>query len=74
MLFLNRNGTVKFNRKISNSHGFFKGEFDYIGTSVAMIGDLDGNGSNDFITGGMSNTDTGSLWVLFMNSSFTVLH
>ena len=50
VLFLNANGTVKGDQKISDTEGAFEGvldDSDYFGCSVASLGDLDGDGVQD---------------------------
>ena len=47
ILFLNSDGTVKGHAKISPTEGGFNGvldDHDYFGSSVASLGDLDGDG------------------------------
>jgi hypothetical protein len=47
VLFLAPNGTVKAEQKISDTAGNFQGvldRFDNFGSSVAALGDLDGDG------------------------------
>jgi hypothetical protein len=47
VMFLNANGTVKAHQKISDTAGNFLGVLEYgdlFGTSVAAIGDLNGDG------------------------------
>ena len=79
VLFLNADGTVKAEQKISATAGGFGGSLvavDQFGTAVAPIGDLDGDGLLDvavsahgFDDGG---TDRGGLYVLFLNADGTV--
>jgi hypothetical protein len=79
ILFLNTDGTVKLEQKISDTQGGFGGTLDngdQFGTSVADIGDLDGDGVTDLAVGASQDDDGGSdrgaVWILFMNSDGTV--
>lgn len=60
VLFLNSNGTVGSSVKISRSQGNFTGyleAFDRFGTSVASVGDLDGDGIGDLAVGADGDND-----------------
>ena len=79
IVFLNTNGTVKGQQKISASEGGFTanlGETDRFGTSVLMIGDLDGDSVRDLAVGARNDddggTDRGAVYVLFLNADGTV--
>jgi len=79
VLFLNSNGTVKSKQKISHTSGGLGsglGNGDWFGSSVAGIGDLDGDGTRDLLVGAERDDDgtsnTGAVYVLFMNSDGTV--
>lgn len=79
ILFMNNDGTVNSRQKISHTTGNFKGglaDGDQFGTSIADMGDLDGNGANDLAVGAPGGddggTDRGAVWILFMNSNGTV--
>ena len=79
ILFMNHDGTVKSNQKISDTEGNFTGtldEYDSFGSSVSSIGDLDGDGTTDLAVGAMCDSDgitgAGALWILFMNRDGTV--
>jgi len=79
VLFLNKNGTVKSHQKISDTQGGFTGtldDLDWFGSSVASLGDLDGDGVGDLAVGASWDDDGGSrrgaVWVLFLNKNGTV--
>jgi hypothetical protein len=79
ILFLNSNGTVKAEQKISDSAGGFTGTLsdeDRFGWSVAGIGDLNGDTIEDIAVGELydddSNDNAGALWILFLNMDGTV--
>ncbi len=83
ILFLNTNGTVKSHQKISSTEGGFIGPLrddDHWGHSMAMVGDLDGDGVEDLAVGtardddgGLDiDADRGAIWILFLNADMTV--
>ena len=79
VLFLNTDGTVKANQKISNTQGGFTGTLqggDMFGDSLASPGDLDGDGVADLVVGANGDNDggadRGAAWVLFLNTNGTV--
>jgi len=79
ILFLNADGTVKSEQKISNTTGGFGGalaDFNFFGFSVANIGDLDSDGLDDLAVGARSDgdggTNRGAVWILFLNDNGTV--
>ena len=78
ILFMNANGTVKASTKLSSGVNGAPtlADSDYFGTSLAALGDLDGDGVADLAVGAAGD-DTGGLrrgavHVLFMNSDGTV--
>ena len=81
LLFLNRDGSVKNQAKISDFQGNFLGvleDLDEFGRSIANLGDLDGNGVIDLAVGAIGDDDggadqKGAVWILFMNADGTVL-
>jgi len=79
ILFMNVDGTVQAQQKISSTSGNFTGELhtgDHFGSAVAGVGDLDGDGVVDLAVGASGDDDGGSdrgaVWILFMNSDGTV--
>ncbi|UCH84531.1 MAG: FG-GAP repeat protein, partial [Candidatus Latescibacterota bacterium] len=77
VLFLNTDGTVKAEQKISDTAGGFTGELgsvDVFGCAVAALGDYDNDGVEDIVVGAhsWSGSETGSIWVLFLNDDGTV--
>jgi len=84
ILFLNSDGTVKDQQNISSVDGGFGAglnDGDFFGTSVANLGDLDGDGVIDLAVGAVGDddggglgTNSGAVWILFMNSDGTVKH
>ena len=72
-------GTVIGYQKISHTEGGFTGGLDpddNFGSSVASIGDLNGDGVTDLAVGAHTDDDggeeTGAVWVLFLNVDGTV--
>ncbi|MCA9074995.1 MAG: FG-GAP repeat protein [Planctomycetaceae bacterium] len=79
VLFLNPDGTVKAHQKISDTQGHLTaalGNFDYFGTSIASLGDLDGDGITDLAVGTRGDDDgagnRGAVYMLFLNADGTV--
>ncbi len=79
VFFLNSDGTVKHEQKISETHGGFTGildDDDQFGRSVCSLGDVDGDGVDDILVGAMYDDDgglnRGAVYVLFMNADATV--
>ena len=79
ILFMNTNGSVKNLSKISDTQGNFGGtldDYDAFGTSVANIGDIDGDGVIDLAVGAAGDDDGGSsrgaVWLIFMQSNGSV--
>ncbi|MFH1313983.1 MAG: FG-GAP-like repeat-containing protein [Candidatus Eisenbacteria bacterium] len=79
VLFMNTDGTVKAHQKVSDTQGGSTGVLDNgdcFGTSVDLLGDLDGDGIQDLAVGAQydddGGTDRGAVWLLFMNANGTV--
>ncbi|OVE82738.1 hypothetical protein BVY03_00215, partial [bacterium K02(2017)] len=79
ILFMNTDATVSSYQKISDTAGNFTAtldNLDYLGYSVANMGDLDGDGIIDLSVGIHNDDDGGSnrgaVYVLFMNTTGTV--
>jgi hypothetical protein len=79
ILFLNGDGTVRSEQKISDDTGGFEGDlddYDGFGHALANIGDLNGDGVTDLAVGAPNDDDggedRGAVWILFMNSDGTV--
>ena len=80
ILFMNADGTVKAEQKISPASGGFGsgllGAFDNFGRALAGIGDINGDGVKDLAVGvpfdddGVNNA--GAVWILFLNIDGTV--
>jgi len=73
IVFLNSDGTVKSEQKISDTAGNFNGVLDNqdsFGTNIANMGDLDGDGVTDLAVGAQGDDDgglnKGAVWILFM--------
>jgi len=79
ILFLRQDGTVRDTQKISDTDGNFDGQLadgDRFGAAITTLGDLDSNGAIDLAVGAPGDddggTDTGAVWILFMNADGTV--
>ncbi|MCH7720772.1 MAG: FG-GAP repeat protein [Planctomycetes bacterium] len=79
VLFLNVDGTVKSHQKISDTEGGFTGtldDFGDFGSSLASLGDLDGDRVGDLVVGQHAGDDgghaRGAVWILFLNPDGTV--
>jgi hypothetical protein len=79
ILFLNADGTVKSEQKISSTSGGLVGSLgngDSFGVSASSLGDLDGDGVSDLAVGAWNDDDgglnRGAVWILFLNSDGTV--
>ena len=79
ILFLNADGTVKTEQKISDLAGGFAGmldDNDHFGIAVEALGDLDGDGIADLAVGAFRDddggTNYGAVWILFLDTDGTV--
>ena len=79
ILFMNSDGTVKAQQKISDNEGNLDDNLnsdDRFGSAVAGIGDLNGDGVNDLAVGanqdGDGGSDRGAVWILFLNTDGTI--
>lgn len=79
ILFLNPDGTVKSQQKISSNAGGFLGQLDNedrFGTAVAGLGDLDDDGVPDIAIGAPEDDDgglnNGAVWIAFLLSDGTI--
>ncbi len=79
VLFLDPDGTVKHEQKISVGQGGFTGviEFgDRFGSSLSVLGDLDGDGVTELGVGSIYDDDggsnSGSAWICFLQADGTV--
>ncbi len=74
ILFLNTDGTVKSQQKISATQGGFSGSLDdadSFGNAVAAVEDLNGDGIADLALGAFGDDDggmnRGAVWMLFLD-------
>lgn len=79
ILFLNTDGTVSSYTKISDTQGSFGGTLDdndNFGSSLAFLGDVDGDGVGDLAVGAWNdddgNTNRGAVWILYLKTDGTV--
>ncbi len=79
ILFMNPDGSVKAQQKISSTEGDFDGNLQdgvRFGSAIDIAGDLDSDGVADLAVGSSGDDDGGSdrgaIWVLFMNTDGTV--
>ncbi|MGB5716993.1 MAG: integrin alpha [Gammaproteobacteria bacterium] len=80
MLFMDDNGLVDQEQKISSDAGDFAGDLDdddLFGSAVAGIDDLDGDGAFDLAVGAPGGDENGpergEVWILFLDSEGKVL-
>jgi hypothetical protein len=77
VLFLNANGSIKSSTKIASglNGGPTITNADYFGSSIANLGDLDGDGVVDLAVGAYSDetggANRGAVYVLFLNADGT---
>jgi hypothetical protein len=79
ILFMNDDGTVDIEQKVSETEGNFTAALDdndNFGSAVASLGDLNGDAILDIAVGAPldddGGTDRGAVWILFMNADGTV--
>lgn len=79
VLFLNPNGSVKANQKISSISGNFQGKLnvgDFFGASLTSLGDINNDGIPDLAVGADrdkdSGTSKGAVWILYLTRNGTV--
>ena len=80
ILFMNADGTVRFEQKISENNGNFDGgliDNDHFGSAVTGIGDNNGDGFVDIAAGADQDndggTDRGAVWILFLESDGEII-
>jgi hypothetical protein len=80
VLFMNRDGTVKSDRKISQNKGDFKGNLndgDRFGSAVTALEDLDRDGVLELAVGAeeedAGGPNRGAVWILFMDDNGDVI-
>ncbi len=79
ILFLQTDGTVREHVQISDGMGGFDGDLDpddRFGSSIAYLGDVNGDGNGDIAVGAIRDDDgnfrSGAVWILFMKANGTV--
>ncbi|MBI4882012.1 MAG: FG-GAP repeat protein [Planctomycetes bacterium] len=79
LLRLAAGGTVKAQAKIASGVGGFQGTLrdgDWFGASLALAGDVDGDGFADLAAGAAKDddggTDRGAVWILFLDAQALV--
>lgn len=79
ILFLQPNGTVKSQQRITDIEGGFLGgldDGDHFGSAIASLGDFDGDGTPDLAVGAPLDDDggdwRGAVWILFLHPNGTV--
>jgi hypothetical protein len=79
ILFLDADGTVKSEQKITEQVGGFGADLspaDRFGSSIAALGDFDHDGIGDLAVGAVGDRDggtaQGAVWVLFLQADGTV--
>ncbi|MCO5253755.1 MAG: FG-GAP-like repeat-containing protein [Bacteroidetes bacterium] len=70
IILLEKDGKVKSHSRINDNNNLFGRNHWYFGTSVANIGDMDGDGNTDLAVGEPGLNET--VWILFLNSDGTL--
>ncbi len=80
VLFMNIDGSVRFEQKISETNGNFNGgltDNDHFGSSVTGIGDYNGDGIIDIAAGAEQDNDGGSdrgaIWIMIMERNGEII-
>ena len=80
VLFMNIDGSVRFEQKISETNANFNGglnDNDHFGSSVAGIGDYNGDGIIDIAAGAAQDNeggiDRGAIWIMIMDSNGEII-
>ena len=80
ILFMNTDGTVRFEQKISENNGNFGGgltDGNHFGSAVTGIGDFNEDGTLDIAVGADQDDDGGSnrgaVWILFLESDGEII-
>lgn len=71
VLFMNPDGTVMNQQKISATEGNFYGNLTpetVFGSSLTTVGDIDGNGVDDIAVGSFESTRSGAVWILLLEN------
>jgi len=84
ILWINSNGIVRHYQKISSAFGNFVGplhDYNYFGSSITMISDLDGDGINEIAVGAYGDSEgfaassaKGAVFILWLDSDGMVQH
>ena len=80
IMFMNSNGTISHTIEIDNTaaNSPVLSNGDYFGSSIANIGDLNGDGVTDIAVGSSlddgSGNNIGAIHIMFMNSNGTISH
>lgn len=75
ILFLNPDGTVKRQQRITQNVGGFTGNLAgavNFGSALDTLGDFDGDGVMDLVVGSHYDLGGGSIWLLYLNRDGTV--
>lgn len=72
ILFLNSSNTVKSYKKIGGTNFSPLTSQSVIGFAVANIGDVNGDGIPDIAASGVTDSNSGSVWIILLNNDGTV--